>query len=277
MEIRAVRRATEILRCLAVRADGMPLTELAAAASLSKTTTYRILQTLTAAQFVTCDPLTTLYYPGHVFLQLGMASESFQGLKRAARPHLERLRDTVHETAALVVLRGTERLTIDVAVGLHELKAMPEIGSTKPIYAGAAGKVMLASLPEADVKRLIEQRPLTKVARNTIVSHKALLNEFKVIRNRGYARSVEETVNGQGAIAAPILCNGALVAAVNLCIPTVRLSEKFVEQTVPQVLKAARNVSRALELDNAQVADLAKHRIVAGRLKPKKLRVSIGA
>jgi len=277
MEIRAVRRATELLRCLALRPDGMPLTELAVAASLSKTTTYRILQTLMAAQFVTCDPLTALYFPGHVFLRLGMTSESFQGLKRAARHHLERLRDAVHETAALVVLRGAERLTIDVAVGLHELKAVPEIGSTKPIYAGAAGKVMLAFLPEADVERLIEQRPLIKVARNTIESRKALLNALKVIRDRGYARSVEETINGQGAIAAPILCNGALVAAVNLCVPTVRLSEKFVEQAVPQVLKAARNASRALGLDNAQVTDLAKHRIAPRRPKPKKLRVSIGA
>lgn len=266
------------MRCLALRPGGMALTELAAATALSKTTTYRILQTLTAARFVTSDPLTGLYFPGTAFMQLGLTSESFEGLKRAARPHLEQLRDAVGETAALVVLRGAERITIDVAIGLHELKAVPEIGSAKPIYAGAAGKVLLASLPDADVKRLIEQRPFCKVARNTIETPKALLSALNLVRVRGYARSVEETVNGQGAIAAPVLCNGTLVAAVNLCVPTVRLSEKFAEKAVPHVLKAARNTSRALGSRSLPKVKMAQHARVVGRgAKSKKARVLAGA
>ena len=226
-----------------------------------------------ASRFVTGDPLTGLYFSGPVFLQLGLTAESFEGLKRAARPHLDLLRDTVGETAALVVLRGTERITIDVAVGLHELKAVPEIGSAKPIYAGAAGKVLLASLPEADAVRLVEQRPFGKVARNTIESSKALLNALNLVRARGYARSMEETVNGQGAIAAAVISDHALIAAVNLCVPSVRLSEKFAEKAIPQVLKAARNISRALGAKSEPKAKLIQHP-AAGRAKSKKARAS---
>lgn len=272
MEIRAVKRATELLRRIATRPDGIALTELAAAASLSKTTTYRILQTLVATQFVSCDPLTGLYFPGHVFLQIGLATESFQGLKRAALPYLERLRDATGETAALVVMRGAERLTIDVVVGLPELKAVPEIGSAKPIYAGAAGKVLLASLSEDEVKRLIKQRPFVKVARNTIESPKALSNALKAVREQGYALSTEETVNGQGAIAAPIFCNGSLVGAVNLCVPTVRLSQDFVKEAIPEVVKAARKIS--LGLGGQAIAEIAPQAGSPRRTKWKKPRAS---
>ena len=245
MEVRSVRRATELLRCIGMQ-PGMPLTELAAATSLSKTTTLRILQTLIRSHFVTEDALAGVYYPGPIFLQLGLTSEPFEGLKRVARLHLERLRDAVGETAALVVLRGADRMTVDVAVGLHELKSVPEIGSVKPIHAGAAGKALLAALPEADAIRLIEQKPFTKVARSTIELPKALLRALNLVRARGYARSLEETVNGQGAIAAAILCDTALVAAVNLCVPAVRFSENFVKKAVPHVLAAAGDISRAL-------------------------------
>ena len=228
----------------------MPLGELTAATSLSKTTSLRILQTLVRAHFVTEDALTGVYYPGPVFLQLGLTSEPFEGLKRVAHPYLERLRDAVGETAALVVLRGADRMTVDVAVGLHELKSVPDIGSVKPIYAGAAGKALLAALPEVDAIRLIERKPFAKVARSTIESPKALLRALNLVRARGYARSLEETVNGQGAIAAAILCDSALVAAVNLCVPAVRFSERFVKKAVPHVLTAARDISRALGTTN---------------------------
>lgn len=276
MEIRAIRRATEILRCLATRPGGVSLTELAAAVVLSKTTTYRILQTLIATDFVTADPLKNLYFPGSVFLRLGLTSESFESLKRAARPHLEKLRDVLEETVSLVVMRGAERLNVDVALGLHELKAVPEIGSTKPIHAGAAGKALLAFLSENETRRLIGDGRMTKVARNTIESARTLHSALKLIRERGYARSAEETVNGQGAIAAPIIVNGAPIGAVNLSVPMVRLSEKFTHDAVPLVLKTARAISRALGQAKPQNSSSIKF-TGSGRAQPKRLSAPANA
>ena len=81
------------------------------------------------------------YLPGNFFLTLANGSDPFRDLKTvAADVHLERLRQLTRETAALVVRRGTERVTIAVALSPHELKAVPEIGSAKPIHAGAAGR-----------------------------------------------------------------------------------------------------------------------------------------
>jgi DNA-binding IclR family transcriptional regulator len=143
-------------------------------------------------------------------------------------------------------MRGTDRLNIDVVLGTHELKAVPEVGGTRPIYAGAAGKALLAFLSDGEAKQVIGDSRIPKVARNTVESGRALYASLKAIRDRGYARSAEETVNGQGAIAAPILVNGSLVGVVNVSIPLVRLSEKFGQEAVPLVMKTARVISRAM-------------------------------
>lgn len=246
MEIRAVKRATEILSCVGAAPNGRSLTEIASAVGLSKATTYRILQTLVSAEFIRAEPAAATYFLGSALLRLARLLNPDRGLRQVALPHMEAARASTKETVALVLPYGDNRVTVDVLLGLHELKAAPEVGSVKPIYAGAAGKALLAFYSPEEVDRIIERTRLKPVTSSTIRSAAVLKRELVRIRSLGYAKSFEEAVEGQGAVAAPIFRDGTVVAAVNVCGPTVRLNRELLQKMAAGATEAANKITKAL-------------------------------
>ncbi len=203
METRSVRRAVEILVHIGGEAEGLSLSQASRLTGLSKATTYRILQTLVESQFVRQDERSTRYFIGDGLLRLTREAKPYEELVRNARPVMESLRDKTRETVTLVVPSGEQRLTIDVALGTHELKAAPEKGGTKPLYAGAAGRVLLAYLPSEQTAGLLNKPRLKPATRATITSPATLLQKMEATRKTGLAISMEEAVLGQFAVAAP--------------------------------------------------------------------------
>lgn len=247
METRSVRRAAEILIHIGGEPEGLSLSEASRRVGLSKATTYRILQTLVDSQFARQDEQSTRYFIGDGLLRLTRGVGAYEELVRNARPVMETLRDKTRETVTLVVPSGEHRLTIEVTLGTHELKAAPEKGGTKPLYAGAAGRVLLAYLPSEQTAGLLKKPRLRSVTRATITSTAALLQKMETIRKTGLAISMEEAVLGQFAVAAPIFRDGdTIIAALNLCGPTARITPEIVEQLAKTVSAAAKKISQKL-------------------------------
>lgn len=247
METRSVKRAVEILQHIGSEQNGLSLSEVSRRVQLSKATVYRILQTLVDTQFARQDGQTSRYFLGSGLLRLARGADPHESLVRVARPVMEALRDRTRETVTLVVPSGDQRLTIDVVLGTHELKAAPEKGSTKPLYAGAAGRALLAYLPAGQTSELLGRTRLKPVAPATITSREALTRELFAVRGAGLAKSLEEAVPGQFGIAAPIFVDGdTVVAALNLCGPTVRVTADSMELLGRQVVAAAKRISREL-------------------------------
>jgi IclR family KDG regulon transcriptional repressor len=247
LETRSVKRATEILVHIGREPEGLSLSEASRKVGLSKATTYRILQTLVDSLFVRQDERSTRYFIGDGLLKLARGHGPYEDLVRTARPVMESLRDKTRETVTLVVASGEHRLTLDVALGTHELKAAPEKGGTKPLYAGAAGRVLLAYLPSEQTAGLLNKPRLKAVTRATITSPTTLAREAEYIRKTGLAKSMEEAVLGQFSVAAPIFIKrNTIIAALNLCGPTVRLTPESVEQLGKSVCAAAKKISQRL-------------------------------
>lgn len=253
-QIRAVARAADTLLALAEHRQGLPLTRIAETVRLSKATTYRILATLIESSFVRYEPATKSYLLGRQLLRISNASNPYDELRRAARSHMETLRDASGETVTLVVRQGMERVTIDLLLGSHELKMVPEIGSTRPIYAGAAGKVLLAHLPEEEVERVIASTKLALVTPGTITSPVVFKRELAKVRTRGFATSAEESMLDVAASAAPIFEHGAVVAALNVFGPKVRLPAATLEELGALAASAAAKISRKLGASPRQSA-----------------------
>lgn len=243
MEVRSIKRAANIMRCIALDPEGLSLTAICEVTGLSKATAHRILHTLTAADFVRVDG--GQYLPGNFFLTLANGSDAFRDLKKTAEGQLDQLRRKTGETAALVVRRGLERVTIAVALSPHELKAVPEVGSSKPIHTGAAGKTLLAFLSAEERESMLDGYWFERLAENTITSQVELLRAIQKARQQGYALSAEESVNGQAAIAAPILKDGEIIAVVNLSMPLTRATKRALREWTPLVVAVAKAISSA--------------------------------
>lgn len=230
--------------------EGRTLTEISRAVGLNKATAYRLLQTMCEDAFVHFDAHTSRYSIGRALMQLRVQSDVSEYLRRLALPYMTRLRDDTEETVSLVIPRGHERQTVEVVLGLHELKVVPEIGSTKPIYAGAAGKVMLAFLDPEELDRVIADTHLAPATSATITSEEALRGELERIRRLGYATSVGESILGEAAVAAPIFGNGGtVVASLNVFGPEARLPQTTLTRFAKETRILADQISKELGAD----------------------------
>jgi len=121
------------------------------------------------------------------------------------------------------------------------------VGERQMLHAGAGAKVLLAFLPEAEIRHILAEIELVLLQPRTITDRKMLWAELAAIRARGYATSFEETALGTMAIAAPVFdAQGRSVAAIGIEAPLARIPPEQAKAVAPLVVQAARQISARL-------------------------------
>ena len=106
-------------------------------------------------------------------------------------------------------------------------------GTRLPVHCSAAGKALLARLPEAEQRELIAKLRLTKRGPKSITTKTALREELERVLRRGVALEDEELLAGRRAIASVVVDgDGVAVAAVELAVPaSAYASEQLVKSS----------------------------------------------
>jgi len=115
------------------------------------------------------------------------------------------------------------------------------------LHASALGKVLLAAgvAPVADV--------LEAPTRATIVEHDALERELALVRERGYATSIEELEPGLLAVAAGVReRSGAVIAALAISGPSIRLEARNLDRLGTLLVVESRRALRASGIPTAR-------------------------
>jgi IclR family transcriptional regulator, acetate operon repressor len=241
--VRSVDRAAALLLALGDSHGEAGVTELARRLGLHKSTASRLLATLEKRGLVEQDEETGKYRLGLVVIRLAERAERTLDLRSIAMPELERLARATHETTGIGVLDGDQLLTVAQADGPNLVAVADWTGRCVPLHSVAAGKVLLASLPEREVLRLV-RRGLTRFTEHTITELEPLLEELARVRRRGYATAFGEFDQALAAVAAPVHdARGAVIAAVDVWGPAFRVTAKRVPELVQQVRETAAAVS----------------------------------
>src|SRR3954465_3287114 len=146
----SLRRALGILEALVEpSAEGrmLSLSELAKASGLNKATLLRLSEPLQEAGLVGRDGQGD-FGLGVGALRLGEAYLAGVDLRGAARPILEELVAESGETAHLVVFDEPYVVYVDKVDSPSTVRMHSRVGGRMPLYCTAAGKAMLAWLPE---------------------------------------------------------------------------------------------------------------------------------
>ncbi len=184
---------------------------------------------------------------GFGVLTLGRAFHDRMPLAQRSLPHLRLLRDATGETAALQIALGAERSCIQQIESPADVKWAVPMGRRFPIASGAAGKVLLAFMPEDARKALLNKREYRPLTSKSIPSLAAFEQALEDVRRSGYALSEDETRLGGSAAAAPVFDDtGAVVAAITVAGP----SDRVVPARLPDL---ARSVVRAGEALSAEL------------------------
>jgi DNA-binding IclR family transcriptional regulator len=210
---------------------------------LARPTLYRLLSTLERTGLVRAFGNPVRYELGHKVLQLADLWLDGKDIVRVGRPFLEELWLATEETVGLMVpLSPTRRLCVLELRSPHPLGFAYGFGHTAVTYRGASGKVLLAHLAGSDL-----QPVLNEASSSASVNVARLLDELKVIREKGYAVTSAEVTEGTVAVAAPIFDRtGAIAGAISLYGPAVRLARPKWASVGRMVRGAAAKVSKAL-------------------------------
>lgn len=242
--VRSVERTLDLLVALERAGQPVGLADLSRSVDLPKPTAQRLLSVLERRGFVRKERRT--YQLGTGIVTLAGAFLSGDSLARAAQPILEELCALARETTSLQVRHGTDRVVIQRIPSPHSLGYRLRIGQRLPLYIGAAGQVLSASMPEKDLRSLVDGLGEIRLAGGGILSPDECLARLEKVRLQGFAVSFGEREAGVVSVAAPVrMIGGRVVAAVALTGPPSRMTPEKVESLSLEVRRAAQDVALA--------------------------------
>lgn len=240
-------KVLHILECLANSPNGLGVSDVSRRVEIPKSSVHRFLIAMEEEGYVVKEVAGKRYRLGAKVLQLADAYSRIVDIRELARPYLRNLLDLTQETIHLVQLEETAGVYIDKLDTPQPIGLMSRIGKRIPLHSTAAGKAILAYLPESRVRAVVSRVGLEPQTPNTITSYARLLEALSEVRRRGYAIDDNENRLGVVCIGAPILdYQGWAVGAISISAPASRMTPSQAERYAPELLTAALKASSGL-------------------------------
>jgi DNA-binding IclR family transcriptional regulator len=241
--LRSVGIALDIVDALA-EASELSLSELARRVGVAKSTAHRTCAVLARRGFVD-RTAGRGYRLGVGLVEYGHLATERTVVRDQALPLLVELRNTLEETVQVGVPAGADVVYVERVEGQRALRYSTN-SRRSPLHRSSAGKVLAAFDPAlADARLRAGLPPSTGY---TIVVPELLVAELAGVRERGYARSVDETEVGMSSLAVPVRGSpaGPVVAAISMVGPTPRVVGDHETRHVRTLKAGARRLSEAI-------------------------------
>jgi IclR family pca regulon transcriptional regulator len=241
--VEALARGLDVLACFDDRHPRLSLTEIADRTGLARPTARRLLLTLAELGFVRLDEGRFTLTPK--VLRLGLAYVGSLGLWEVARPHLEALVRQTGESSSMAQLDGSDivyvaRVSVPKIITLRVV-----IGTRFPALQTSQGKVLLAALDPDVLAATLAEPSRSGLTPAPARDPKAIDDELRTIRARGWALADEELAPGIRSVAVPVRDGcGEVRAAMNVTVHAAETSvATLVDEHLPRLIRAASEVS----------------------------------
>lgn len=221
------------------------LSDVARISGLTRAAARRFLLTLASLGYVTIADGRFALTPR--VLELGYAYLSSLTLPEVAQPHMEALVAQVNESSSVSVLDGTDIVYVARVPTRRIMSITLSVGTRLPAYATSMGRVLLAALPDAELRARVERIELRPLSVHTITDRDELLDALERVRRQGWAAVDQELEEGLRSLAVPVHdASGAVVAALNV---SVHASRGTVAMMRREMLPLAQATAQAIEAD----------------------------
>ncbi|MBT2394612.1 IclR family transcriptional regulator [Streptomyces sp. ISL-100] len=241
----AVTRSLDILE-LFLEGDGtLSAPDVTRKLQLPRTTVHELLTTLAARSYVVPVPeqpgryrlgVRTYQLGSRYAEQLDLAAEGQQVAREVA--------ETCDETVHVAILEDTDVIYIAKVDSTHAVRMVSAAGRRLPAHCTSVGKMLLASLSEAELDARVEGRDFAAMTPNSITDPGDLRTALAEIRERGLAFEHRESNPDVSCVAAPVRDSaGRVVAALSISVPMIRWSEEREAELAELAAKGAGDLS----------------------------------
>ena len=242
--IQSVVITGQIIEALAAAGQPMRLTALASQLGEPKAKMHRHLSTLKHLGFVDQDAKTETYRLGLKLVYIGQSAIDQFDLRRLAEPYMSRLRDLTRQTVVLSTPANGDAIINAVVESPNLVTISVRLGYRLSAHASAQGRLNLAFAPAAVQQRILA-RKLQAFTPRTLVDPAMMRERLTKIRQELFDVSMDETLLGISAVAAPILnFDNELVGAIAI----VGTTQDVHEPVDPEQLKLLRACTKAISL-----------------------------
>jgi IclR family pca regulon transcriptional regulator len=246
--VQSLARGLAVIRAFDVDHPALSLSDVARETGLTRAAARRFLHTLESLGYVRSDGRRFSLTPR--VLELGFSYLSALSLPEIVQPHLERLSREVDESVSAAVLDGTDIVYVARVPTRRIMSVRITIGTRFPAYATSMGRMLLASLPEAEADAVLAASDRAALTARTVTEREDLRAELAAVRAQGWAFVDGELEAGLRSVAVPVHGrDGAVVAAVNVSTSATRDTvEHVIERHLPRLLDTARAIDAELRL-----------------------------
>ncbi len=207
---------------------------------LTRSTLYRYLKILSDSGLITSFPGVG-FALGPRIAELDFKMRNRDPLIIASRPVMSELVAAVPGIALLCRRYRDAVLCVHQERGVTSLVSTYERGLARPLFRGAASRIILAYLPPRVIERLHQQDSANGV------SLAELRPELKEMRRRGWDLTESQVTRGVTGIAAPVFDNrGRILGSLSLTIGRIRIPASEAAGIAERVMFCARIVSTSL-------------------------------
>ena len=242
-----VSRLFQIIEFLADSNDWVSLRTMARELHVNAASVYRALNSLKEIGYVRQHPQDSRYQLTLKIAWLSAQVLAHIQLRQIAHPILQRLTSITNETTHLAVLEGTEFVYIDKVDNTQAMRMRSRVGQRGQLHSTAAGKSILAFLPEAEVEPLLRRLKFQPFTKNTITNPGEFRAQLVKIRRLGYAIDDEENEVGIRCIGSPVYDHaGQLAGALSISGWTITMTRERLPLLAPELIQTCQQISQAM-------------------------------
>jgi DNA-binding IclR family transcriptional regulator len=247
VELSTLKRGLEILGLFQDTNARWDTTGIAKHLGLTKSTTYKYIQTLVRSGFLVREIDESTLRLGPRVLELAHSARNPSHVADLAYPILEDVVEQTNETALLAARMGSLAVCLAKVESRHSLKLSYELGYTYPLQAGGTAQVLLAWLDEGVLERILSTVEWKKYTNKTIMTAGEFRRRLASIREKGVAVSEGELDAGTFTVAAPVFDpQGAVIASLSVGGPLQRFTEEARKEYPRLIIHSADRVSSLL-------------------------------
>lgn len=244
-----VERAFDLLDLLLVSEQGLSLSDLSRALTMSKSSMHRLLKTLEHCGVVALRE-ERFYVPGPRIYKLAATARGI-GLRRQALPAMQRLAASLGETVFLARPEA-ESIQVIESVEAGSGHFFPHVsvprGTRMPLAAGAVARLVFAHWSVERRAHWLQTYPLHRFTERSLTDPELFLAAIRKTAETGLGVDREEYISGVNAVAAPIRNReGMLVAALCMLGFASHFTDEVIERAGQELRAEAEKIARLLE------------------------------
>lgn len=244
----SLEKGLAVLRAFDASHRTLTLAELAELTGMTKGSAQRTVHTLQVLGYVGKHPRTRRFQLLPRAMEIGANYLVGHPLVQVAHPYLAQLAHASGETANITEPVGHDMLYLAQLITSKHIPVFTPVGMRIPMSCSSCGRAWLSTLPDEQVRRILQASPRVPRTQHTLTQVDAILDQVQQCRQVGYATNCEELFLGDMGLAAPLVDRqGHPVGALHLSPPTSRWTmDEARRKLAPMLIECARAISSTI-------------------------------